>query len=1549
MYFNMAMSQDEWAATLQEIGIPDGDCLQTYAKTFHDNALDKQLLLMLDTQGLKDLGVTLVGHQLMIIRHIKSAINANSSSTSKKSYKISELMNKLKMNITTTEFDRFESEWRINKTLIGCRESEYTIHLYGLTEDEVRAALLANDTYNQIVNMAEDELINKLRDITVAKVNVGVCRSQFHEFKQNEAESLSGYMMRLQTKARECKFTCFKCKEVDNDSRVFDRFITGIRDARIQIDLFTNIDKLTTLKELLKQAEVYETAINSHGILTTSSNNNNTSIANFSSHNANHYRKQWGKCKSCGKVHDPNRCPAIKVTCYHCGHPGHYARCCTNEKAKSHGKTNNFGPNKYFPSRKRFNNRNSNRRGVHAVASGGCDTGSESSDDGDTRGIPEVGNFFEVYSVGGGTTEEVEVLASACNRRGTEKSARIQVFPDSGASLCLGGRKHQKQLQLQESDLSSTEKQVRVVGGRLLKCYGKCKVRFQVGAQQTVQDLYFCDNVERLYFSKKACIEVKILPENYPMPMEAVANEDHTCVVLQNTNGKTSTGRAKQRIPPQKPKRIPFEPTEENIPKLKKFLLESFSSTTFNREGIFPTLDVPPMEIHLRKDAVPRAHNTPNTIPLHAQKVTKQTLDSMCKRDIIEKISVDLLLLWRSKMVSQLKKDGISIRIMIDLAYLSSQCVRTPYPFSSPFQLASQVPNNTYKSVLDAVDGYFMIPLAEESRHLTAFITPWGTYQFKRAPQGFFNSGDKFDASYGEVLKDVERIVRMKDDAMLYDFSVEEHFWHIWNFLYLCATSGIVLNEKKFQFCVKTAKFAGLNVTPNGITPSDEILKAIKEFKAPTDIHSVRSWFGLVRQVAWAHSLKEDMEPFRELLKKNVKFCWNANLQELFDKSKREILQKVQEGVRTFEFGRPTMLQCDWSKQGVGYILLQKHCSCPLKLAPQCCPEGWKIIFAGSRFNTPPESRYSPTEGEALAISWALKNARYYTEGCPDLTVITDHKPLLGIFADRELGSISNTRIRRLKESTMAFRFKILHCPGKLLSGPDTLSRYPVAAEAGDVDFADKSEDLMTIEIQDTVQALIDETSADTENMLTLERLVEHCSKDSTYSLLMHYVENGFPRNKQDVDKKLVKFWGIRNELYQQGELVIKDGRIVIPLCLQSQVVKILHSAHQGCTGMNSRAAQAVFWPGMSKDIINFRLGCSKCAKISPSNKKEPMLLTPVPEWPFQHTCMDFCEFEGHTYLAVADRYSGWLMIYHFTKQATGERLVAICRDIFSNYGIADSISSDGGPQFKSNVFDQFLKKHGVHHRKSSVDYPQSNGRAEAAVKTAKRLIMDNTTRRGSLNTDRMMQGLLQYRNTPLQGVDLSPAQILLHRPLKDALPALPGAYKMHSFWLEQAQARLRARARQEQEKQNKIALTNLPPLSVGDKVLIQNKRTGKRNCWDRSGVVISVKPNRQYEIQLDSSGGHTLRNRRHLRVVSQGENQVRTGSDEVWPLVQRGVPQSTENSPVAVDQGAPLVSPQPPSGQVPQQPDAAVSTAPRLPRALSRLLPHNSPGLNET
>ena len=108
-------------------------------------------------------------------------------------------------------------------------------------------------------------------------------------------------------------------------------------------------------------------------------------------------------------------------------------------------------------------------------------------------------------------------------------------------------------------------------------------------------------------------------------------------------------------------------------------------------------------------------------------------------------------------------------------------------------------------------------------------------------------------------------------------------------------------------------------------------------------------------------------------------------------------------------------MRTNWSKVGIGYFLLQKHCMCKSEV-PDCCVDGWKITLAGSRFLQSAESRYAPIEGEALSIAWALEQTKYFTYGCNDLVVVTDHKPLQKIFGDRTLDEIDNTRLFRLKQ-----------------------------------------------------------------------------------------------------------------------------------------------------------------------------------------------------------------------------------------------------------------------------------------------------------------------------------------------------------------------------------------------------------------------------------------------------------------------------------------------------------------------------------------------------
>ena len=201
-------------------------------------------------------------------------------------------------------------------------------------------------------------------------------------------------------------------------------------------------------------------------------------------------------------------------------------------------------------------------------------------------------------------------------------------------------------------------------------------------------------------------------------------------------------------------------------------------------------------------------------------------------------------------------------------------------------------------------------------------------------------------------------------------------------------------------------------------------------------------------------------------------------------------------------------------------------------------------------------------------------------------------------------------------------------------------------------------------------------------------------------------------------------------------------------------------------------------------------------------------------------------------------------------------------REIFCQVGVPQSIMSDGGPQFTSGVFRNFLNRWGVQHRVSSPHYPQSNGRAESAVKAAKKLIRccwDDC--RNQLDEERWTRGILQQRNTPGRG-GRSPAQIVFGRPVRDLLPA-----HRRSFAPEWQLAADVAEQRLSQQQQRADDLYNrqardLMPLSVGNQVAVQDDRTKR---WDRHGVVCEIGPYRRYFVRL-SSGRVLTRNRCHLR-----------------------------------------------------------------------------------
>ena len=161
-----------------------------------------------------------------------------------------------------------------------------------------------------------------------------------------------------------------------------------------------------------------------------------------------------------------------------------------------------------------------------------------------------------------------------------------------------------------------------------------------------------------------------------------------------------------------------------------------------------------------------------------------------------------------------------------------------------------------------------------------------------------------------------------------------------------------------------------------------------------------------------------------------------------------------------------------------------------------------------------------------------------------------------------------------------------------------------------------------------------------------------------------------------------------------------------------------------------------------------------------PSNIKEPIISKLKPERPFQEVAADFCSYTAQDYLIVVDCYSDWPDIIPMGHNTTTHHLTKVLRQSFYCIGVPDVLWSDQGPQFMAKSFQEFARQWGFSHSTSTPHYPQSNGKAEATVKSMKNLI--TTSWNGHcLDEDKLTRALLQYRNTPSRKDGLSPAQKL--------------------------------------------------------------------------------------------------------------------------------------------------------------------------------------------
>ena len=1401
---------------------------------------------------------------------------------------------------TSEAWAYFLQRWADYKQATHLTGSDVIFQLLECCDEDLRKDLTR--TFGALSSSDEKTVLENIKSLAVRQENIMVARVRLQQMRQDRDEPVRAFAARLRGQAGVCNYRVKCPSEVCNASvdysgiMVRDALIRGLNDEEIRLDILGESRQDMSLEDALSYAEAKESGKRSASRLLIEDSPVVTTAATSSyrrserqRYDPDETRSSTSACGYCGRSgHSSNRqermkkCPAFDKKCTKCGMAHHFANVCRQATRRLPGPSPASSPNALDNSAAAFDNLCCTDEAApvsstlsvsldHHIYNEFCKAWEKRASD------PQPFVDVTIHAV----PSDAQSLGFPTSLPGPTHPVTYPAMADTGCQSCLAGTTLLTKMGLSQRHLlpvnmtmtAANRGAIDIIGALALRISGTSPSKVRL---ETHQMVYFTTSTDRMFLSKQACVALGMIPASFP----TIGGTSNVNTAGDSPSHDTDTCTCPRRQPPpQPPTALPFPATEENRERLEKWLLDYYSSSTFNvcEHQPLPKMSGPPIRLMVDPDARPVAHHTPIPVPVHWQDEVKAGLDQDVRLGVIEPVPVGTPVTWCHKMVICPKKSG-KPRRTVDLQPLNRHATRETHHTQSPFHQARKVPPHTRKTVFDAWNGYHSIALDEADRHLTTFITPWGRYRYLVAPQGYISSGDGYSRRFDEIVADFPHKTKCIDDTLMWSNSLEESFFQAVKWLHICGSHGIVLNPSKFKFGKMTVEFAGFEITPTTVRPCARYLEAIQHFPTPQNITDVRSWFGLINQVSYAFASAARMLPFRNLLKPGNKFEWTPELDRIFQESKHIIVKEIHRGVEIFDKSKPTTLATDWSKEGIGFWLLQKHCSC-INASPFCCKTGWKVVLVGSRFTSSAESRYAPIEGEALAVVDALKKARHFVLGCSDLTVAVDHKPLLKVFGDRSLEDIDNPRLLRLKEKTLQYRFKMHHVPGIRNVTADCLSRHPVG-DPIHFQLSEESADSITgvtiphafltaIRTHDHVNMEVcSQYGSPTEiiESVTWDDIRLATTSDPMMSRLTCLIEDGFPDGSKDPHPEIRQYHQYRDKLTTFDGVVLYRDRIVVPPALRDRILAALHAAHQGVTQMCARADSSIFWPGMTPAIIDTRARCSYCDSIAPSQPSAPPTAPVLPAYPFQCIASDYFHYKGKNYLIGVDRYSNWPVVERANEGAKG--LISALRQVFVTFGISEELSSDGGPEYTSHATQLFLKHWGVNHRKSSVAFPHSNNRAEVGVKSIKRLIMDNTGPNGTLDTDRFQRAMLQYRNTPDKQTGLSPAMCIFGRPIRDFIPIHHGKYLPHPAWREALLAREEALRHRHQKTAERLSehTRSIPPLVVGDSVRIQNQSGPHPTKWDKTGIVVEVRQFDQYVVRVDGSGRVTLRNRKFLR-----------------------------------------------------------------------------------
>lgn len=659
------------------------------------------------------------------------------------------------------------------------------------------------------------------------------------------------------------------------------------------------------------------------------------------------------------------------------------------------------------------------------------------------------------------------------------------------------------------------------------------------------------------------------------------------------------------------------------------------------------------------KDNSPVAYR-PRRLAYAERVQVRQIVSELLEADIIRESQSE----YASPIVLVQKKNG-DARLCVDYRDVNKRVVRERYPLPLILDQIDSLCDAQYFITLDMKAGFYQMEIEENVKHITAFITPDGLYEYNRMPFGFANSPAVYQRAIDKalgVLKGTTALVYM-DDVLIPSKTIQEGLDKLKIVLRALATSGFKLNYEKCTFFAPETEYLGVVVSNGTVRPSTKKVIALREAPIPSNVKSVRQFMGLANYFRrFIEKFAVVAAPITALLRKNTDFKWS----EECENARQNILKKLtsEPVLKIFNPELECELHTDASSIGIGATLLQSENGVT------------KPIAYFSRRTTDYEAKYHSYDLETLALVEAVEHFRVYLYG-RHFTAYTDCNSLRATALKKTL----HPRVARWWIKLQDYDFSIEYRPGRKMAHVDYLSRNPI-----NFVYLLKNKNQSELTLKD------------------FQNQDEFCQDvlENPNSSLDYEVHNGLVVTKS----KPVKYF--------------------VPVAARLQTMKVYHdqSSHIGWNKCIAKMREELFWPKMGQCVKKYIRNCRSCilgkshtgrrAGLFQKGEKPKDILD---TWHIDHAG-PMVKSNGCTQiLVIVDAFSKYCYLRPIKKKSTEDTITAL-HEIFMQEDKPRRIIADRAAAFTSIMFQNFLSEQDIKLHHIATGMPRGNGQVERLMRT---------------------------------------------------------------------------------------------------------------------------------------------------------------------------------------------------------------------------------------